>query len=135
MFDGFVNVKTRYGTGRTCGQVVGAGQDNGRSEVFFGEAGSYDADDTFAPVFLVHNDALVVGQVGQPLDGLVGLFRDALVKSLAFLIVLIDFFAFLPGQLRIFGYQQFDRLHTTLDTTRSVDSWANLEDNVAHGEF
>ena len=88
--DGRVDVKARNAACRTGSHVAIPCKNHGRAEVDFGESGSYDADDSLFPSFIIEHDAGVVFHAFQTRNDAVGFFSHLLVYVFALLIILID---------------------------------------------
>ena len=133
--DSRIDVEARHRACRACGKLAVARQHHGRPEIDFCQSGSNDADDALLPTFVVEHDARAVLLALQPGHDLVGLFGHLFVDVLALLVVFVDVLRHVESCREVFFNQQVNRFLAVLHASRSVDAWANLEDDVAHGEF
>ena len=82
VFNGFVDIESGDGTGRSGCHVIRTCQYYCRPVIDFRQPGGYDADDAFMPVFIVQYDGTSVGksvQVSYKLVGLLG--PEALMRG------------------------------------------------------
>lgn len=103
VFNGFVDIESGDGTGRSGCHVIRTCQYYCRPVIDFRQPGGYDADDAFMPVFIVQYDGTSVGKSVQVSYNLVGLLGHGLVQVLACLVVLVDLSGFLQGKREIFS--------------------------------
>ena len=66
---------------------------------------------------------------------LVGLFCHLFVHILTLLVIFVDVVSFCQRLLKVALYQQVYSLCTVLHTSRRIDTWTNLENDIAHGNL
>ena len=134
VFNGFVDIESGDGTGRSGCHVIRTCQYYCRPVIDFRQPGGYDADDAFMPVFIVQYDGTSVGKSVQVSYNLVGLLGHGLVQVLACLVVLVDLSGFLQGEREIFFSKQVNSFFPVLDTSGGVDAGTYFEYNVTDGD-
>ena len=134
VFNGFVDIESGDGTGRSGCHVIRTCQYYCRPVIDFRQPGGYDADDTFMPVFIVQYNGPAVGKSIQIGHNLIGFFGHGLVQVLAGLVVLVDLSGFLQGKRKIFFGKQVDGFFPVLDTSGGIDAGTYFEYNVTDGD-
>ena len=134
VFNGFVDIESGDGTGRSGCHVIHTCQYYCRPVIDFRQPGGYDADDAFMPVFIVQYDGTSVGKSVQVSYNLVGLLGHGLVQVLACLVVLVDLSGFLQGKREIFFSKQVNSFFPVLDTSGGIDAGTYFEYNVTDGD-
>ena len=119
-FDSFVDIEPSNGTRRTGSKSTVASQDNGRPEVYFGQSRCNYADNAFVPLFIVDDNAFLIGLVHERCDNLVSLLCHDLVKILSLLVVMVNLGCLLLCFSRFFTDEQFNRLASVLYSSRSI---------------
>ena len=134
VFNGFVDIESGDGTGRTGCHVIRTCQYYCRPVIDFRQPGGYDADDAFMPVFIVQYDGTSVGKSVQVSYNLVGLLGHGLVKSLRVSLYWLICPAFSRAREKSFFSKQVNSFFPVLDTSGGVDAGTYFEYNVTDGD-